>query len=199
VAVTSVVISAFFATILGCCACFFGGTVDAVIMRGIDVLTSIPALIMALAICAGLGAGTWQLIVALSVSNISIYTRMVRSRAITIVNMEYIESATALGGGTVHIITRHLVPNLASVLIVTGTSQISMNIMMTATLGFIGLGVTPPRPEWGLMLSNGITYMGRYPYMVIIPGLAIVITSLCIATFGDYLRDAFDPQLKGRA
>jgi peptide/nickel transport system permease protein len=195
----AVSIAAVIAIALGCCASLFGGKVDLVIMRIIDILNSIPSLVIALAICAGLGNGIWQLIVALSVSNIAMYTRMIRSKAISIVNMEYIESAKALGGGTIHIITTHLVPNLISVILVTGTAQISINITMCATLSFIGLGVQAPRPEWGLMLSGGIAHMLRYPHMVIIPGIAIVITSLCISTFGDFLRDAFDPQLKGRA
>jgi peptide/nickel transport system permease protein len=195
----AVSIAAVIAITLGCCASLFGGKVDLVIMRIIDILNSIPSLVISLAICAGLGNGIWQLIVALSVSNVAMYTRMIRSKAISIVNMEYIESARVLGGSTSHIIIRHLVPNLISVILVTGTAQISINITMCATLSFIGLGIQAPRPEWGLMLSGGIAHMLRYPYMVIIPGLAIVITSLCISTFGDCLRDAFDPQLKGRA
>lgn len=198
VGVTAAIIPVIIGIVLACCSTLFGGKTDMFIMRLIDVLSSIPSIVIALAICAGLGNGLWQLIVALSISNIPMHTRMIRSRALTIVHMEYIESATALGAGTPHIIIRHLVPNLASVILVNGTAQVAMNIMMCSALSFIGLGIQPPNPEWGLMLSNGITYMLKSPHMVIIPGLAIILTSLCINTFGDYLRDALDPQLKGR-
>jgi peptide/nickel transport system permease protein len=199
VAISATLIATVIGTFLSCCATLFGGKVDLIIMRFIDVLTAIPNLIIAIAVCAGLGGGIWQLIVALTLSSITGTTRMQRSRAITIVHMEYIESAKALGAGTIHIITRHLVPNLTSIIFIGVTGSISTNIMMISSLGFIGLGVPPPHPELGLMLNNGVTYMARYPYMVIIPGMAILIISLCISTFGDMLRDAFDPMLKGRA
>ena len=199
VAVTSTLISAVIGTLLSCTATLFGGKVDLIIMRFIDVLLGIPNLIIAIAICAGLGGGTWQLIVALTITGITGQTRMQRSRAITIVHMEYIESARALGASTIHIIIRHLVPNLTSIIFIGVTGSISTNIMMISSLGFLGLGVPPPQPEWGLMLNNGVTYMARYPHMIIVPGIAILITSLCVSTFGDMLRDAFDPMLKGRA
>jgi peptide/nickel transport system permease protein len=170
-----------------------------IIMRIIDILSSIPSIVLAMAIIAGLGNGILPMMMALTIRNIATYTRMIRSNALSIVNMEYVESARALGGNTIHIITRHLVPNLLSVILVTGTGIIPIDIRQVATLSFIGLGIVPPRPEWGLMLSDGLTYMSRAPYMIIIPGMAIVIVSLCFSTFGDYLRDAFDPKLKGRA
>ena len=198
VSISSCIIGIIVAIILACCASLFGGKVDIIIMRVIDILSSIPSMIISIAICAGLGNGIWQLIVALAISSIAFFTRMIRSKSITIVNMEYIESAFALGASIPHVIVSHLVPNLLSIILINGTSQLSINITMCATLSFIGLGIEAPRPEWGLMLSDGITYMSRAPHMVIVPGIAIVLTCLSINTFGDFLRDAFDPQLKGR-
>lgn len=192
-------ISMFIAVMLSSIGALCGSRVDNIIMRVMDILSSIPGLVIALAICAGLGAGLWQLVVALTVQAIPYQTRMVRSRALSIAQNEYIEAARIQGAGTGHIIMKHLFPNLASIIIVTATGNVSYNILMGATLSFIGLGVAAPRPEWGLMLSESMSYMARYPYITIAPGCAIVLTALCINTFGDCLRDAFDPQLKGRA
>ena len=197
--VVSTAMSLLIATLLACIGALGGNRVDNVIMRIMDILSSIPGLVIALAICAGLGAGLWQLIVALTVQAIPYQTRMVRSRALSIAQNEYVEAARTMGSGNGHIIFRHLMPNLASIIIVTGTGNVAYNILMGATLSFIGLGVAAPRPEWGLMLSESMMYMARYPYITIVPGLAIVLTALCFNTFGDYLRDAFDPQLKGKA
>jgi len=141
----------------------------------------------------------WQLIVALSVGSIPMLTRMIRSSAISVVNMEYIESAKAIGSGSARIISKHLFPNIISMVIVQGTAGVARTILIGAMLSFVGLGVKSPMPEWGLMLNEGMALMRTHVYMVTFPGIAIVLTSLCIMTFGDDLRDAFDPQLKGRA
>ena len=197
--VGATVLSMAIATVLASIGALLGNRADNIIMRVMDILSSIPGLVIALAICAGLGAGLWQLVVALTVQAIPYQTRMVRSRALSIVQNEYIEAARTMGAGMGHIILHHLIPNLASIIIITATGNVAYNILMGATLSFIGLGVAAPRPEWGLMLSESMTYMARYPYVTIVPGCAIVLTALCVNTFGDYLRDAFDPQLKGRA
>lgn len=186
-------------TILACLGSMFGGKVDNIIMRVIDVISCIPGLVVALAICAALGNGIPQLMVALTFSGLPMHTKMVRSVALKISKMDYIESAVALGGRPWYIMFRHLFPNLTSIMIINGTAQVSINIMMGATLGFIGLGVKAPTPEWGTMLASGLNYMMRNQYMVLVPGLALVIAALLINTLGDSLRDAFDPQLKGKA
>lgn len=192
-------ISIIIATVLACFCAYFGGVVDTVIMRIIDVFSAIPPTVIALAICAGLGNGLPQLIVALAVGSIAVHTRMVRSYALTVAKSDYIESSMALGASTSRIMIQHIIPNIISIIIIQFTGNISINILMGATLSFIGLGVKAPRPEWGLMLSEGMTYMSRAPHMIIFPALALVITAVCINTFGDALRDALDPQLKGRA
>ena len=191
----SIVIS----TILACLCATIGGWVDNVIMRVVDVISCIPSLVMALAICAALGNGIPQLVFALFFTGIPMHTKMVRSVALGVANMDYVESAVALGAKKSYIIGKHIVPNLASVIIINGTAQVSMNIMMGATLGFVGLGVKAPTPEWGTMLSEGLNYMLRNPYMVMVPGIVLAIAALFINSLGDCLRDALDPQLKGRA
>ncbi len=186
-------------TILACLCAIIGGWLDNVVMRVVDVISCIPSLVMALAICAALGNGVPQLVVALFFAGIPMHTKMVRSVALGVANMDYVESAVALGAKKSYIVYRHMVPNLASVIIINGTAQVSMNIMMGATLGFVGLGVKAPTPEWGTMLAEGLNYMLRNQYMVMVPGIVLAVAALFISSLGDYLRDALDPQLKGRA
>lgn len=186
-------------TILACVAAMLGGKVDNLIMRIIDILSCIPGMVIALAICASLGNGIPQLLTALTISGIPMHTKMIRSMALSVSKKDFVESAVALGGRPGYIMWRHLCPNLASVIIINGTAQVSINIMQGATLGFIGLGVKAPTPEWGTMLSDGLSFMLRNQYMVLIPGIVLCLAALCINTFGDCLRDAFDPQLKGKS
>lgn len=187
------------ATTLATLASYYGGRVDNIIMRFCDVLNCIPALVMAIAICAGLGGGMWQLVAALSVSGIAGGTRIIRSKGISVANSGYIESAVALGAKPSRILLKCMIPNLVDIIIISSTGDVSRYIMMGTTLSFIGLGVQSPVPEWGLMLNENIVKMQTYPRLVIIPALAIIITTLAIATLGDYMRDAFDPKLKGKA
>lgn len=186
-------------TFLACLCATLGGWVDNVIMRFVDVVSCIPSLVMALAICAALGNGVPQLVFALFFTGLPMHTKMVRSVALGVAKMDYVESAVALGAKSGYIMIRHMVPNLASVIIINGTAQVSMNIMMGATLGFVGLGVKAPTPEWGIMLADGLSYMMRNQYMVLVPGLVLAAAALFINSLGDCLRDALDPQLKGRA
>jgi peptide/nickel transport system permease protein len=191
----SIIISTF----LACLCATVGGWLDNVIMRIVDVISCIPSLVMALAICAALGNGIPQLVFALFFTGIPMHTKMVRSVALGVANMDYVESAVALGAKQSYIMYKHMVPNLASVIIINGTAQVSMNIMMGATLGFVGLGVKAPTPEWGTMLAEGLNYMLRNQYMVMVPGIVLAVAALFINSLGDCLRDALDPQLKGRA
>lgn len=186
-------------TFLACLCATLGGWVDNIIMRFVDVVSCIPSLVMALAICAALGNGVPQLVFALFFTGLPMHTKMVRSVALGVAKMDYVESAIALGAKSGYIMTRHMVPNLASVIIINGTAQVSMNIMMGATLGFVGLGVKAPTPEWGTMLADGLSYMMRNQYMVLVPGIVLAVAALFINSLGDCLRDALDPQLKGKA
>lgn len=193
------IITCLIALVLACTCAFFGGKVDLVIMRFVDVLASLPSLVLALAISAGLGSGLWQLIVALAVGNIAPITQMFRSSALSEANKEYMEAGKALGASNFWMMTRYLLPNMLSIVLIQLTSYVAINILMGATLSFIGLGVKAPQPEWGMMLAEGLQYYTTYPQLVIIPGLFLVFTALCIMTFGDCLRDAFDPKLKGKS
>lgn len=184
---------------LGTSAAYFGGLVDDVITRIIDVLVTIPSLLLALAIVAGLGAGLPQLVVALAAGKIANFSRIVRSSTLAVANQEYIEAAKARGAGHIRIIVKYIIPNIISVVLIQGTMQVSSAITMGATLSFAGLGVQAPRPEWGNMLSEGLAYMVYYPHLVLAPAIALVIVALAINSFGDCLRDAFDPRLKGKA
>lgn len=192
-------ISCVIGLLLTCLCAFFGGIVDMIVMRLVDILSSIPSLVLAIAIVAGLGTGMPQLIVAISAGGIAPCTRMFRSKALSIASMEYMEAGRSLGASTPWLMTRYLIPNIVSIIIIEFTATVASNILMGATLTFIGLGVASPTPEWGLMLSEGLSYFQYYPYLVVAPGLALVFTALSINTFGDCLRDALDPQLKGRA
>lgn len=197
--VSATLVSVTLGTTLACLCAHFGGKVDSVIMRVADVLSSIPGLVMALAICAGIGRGMWQLIVAMILGTVSIHVRMLRSAALGVGSMEYVESARALGARTGFILRKHYLHNIVSVLLIQLTQNISINITIGATLSFIGLGVKSPTPEWGMLLSEGMDYLMINPWVAIFPGIFVVVTALAVSTFGDCLRDALDPKLKGKA
>lgn len=192
-------ISLMFATIIGTTSTFIGGKFDYVVTRIIDTLMSIPSLLLALSIVAGFGAGLPQLIIALSAGQIANFTRILRSAALAVVNQEYVEAARALGATNFRIITMYIVPNIVGTILIQGTMQVSQNILMGSTLSFVGLGAQVPTPEWGAMLGEGLAFMQYKPYLVVIPGICLMLTALSINTFGDCLRDAFDPRLKGKA
>ncbi len=196
--IVSTALSVIGGTLLGCVGAYFGKKTDMIIMRACDILSGIPGMVLAMAICAGLGGGTVQLLIALSIGGIPVHTRMIRSKAISVSSMEYMEAAGALGSKTGRTLIKHLVPNIDSMIIIQFTGSIAQNIMMCASLSFINLGVKAPTPEWGILLSDGMTYMKLSPWLAVFPGVFIVFMSLCINTFGDCLRDAFDPKLKGK-
>lgn len=192
-------ISIIFATAIGATSAYFGGKIDNVVTRIIDTLMSIPSLLLALSIVAGFGVGLPQLVIALAAGQIANFTRIIRSAALVVVNQEYIEAAKVLGASNSWIVLRYVVPNIIGTILIQGTMQVSANILMGATLSFVGLGAQVPRPEWGAMLGEGLAFMQYKPYLVIIPGICLMLTALSINTFGDCLRDAFDPRLKGKA
>jgi len=181
---------------LGAMAAFYGSWIENLIMRVMDILSTMPHTLLALCIVAALGAGMTNLLIALVISNISGMTRIVRSSMLTVVEMEYIEAARACGTRDARIIWRHILPNGIGPIIVQATRSISGTILTAAGLSYLGLGVQPPTPEWGYMLSEGRERMLLSPYLMTIPGIAIVIAALSFEIFGDGLRDALDPRLK---
>ncbi|MDY3867992.1 MAG: ABC transporter permease [Pyramidobacter sp.] len=180
----------------GSIAGYYGGRLDNVIMRVMDVLLSIPSTLLAIAIAAALGPGLRNLMIAVGISTTPRYARIIRSSVLTIRGQEFIEAARAVGAGSGRIILKHIIPNSLSPLIVQATLGVASAILTAAGLSFIGLGIQPPVPEWGAMLSNGRTFIRDYPYMTMFPGLAIMITILALNFLGDGLRDALDPKLK---
>jgi peptide/nickel transport system permease protein len=182
--------------ILGATSAFFGGKVDNWIMRAMDALMCIPGILLALALVAALGPGLTNMMIAISISSIPGYARIVRSAVLTVVRMEYIEAAKACGVGPIRTIMLHVLPNAIGTITVNATMSIAGLILAAAGLSYIGMGIQPPAPEWGAMLSESTTYMRLYPHLVIFPGLAILITALSFNLLGDGLTEALDPRMR---
>lgn len=183
---------------LGAISGYYGKHVDNIIMRLMDILLAIPQTLLAIAIVAALGTGLFNLMIAVGISSVPTYARIVRASVMTIRDEEYIEAARCSGTSNLKIILRHILPNCLAPVIVQVTLGIASAILSAAGMSFIGLGIQPPQPEWGNMLSSGRDYIRGYSYMTMFPGLAIVITVLSLNLLGDGLRDALDPKLKNR-
>lgn len=192
----SLAIGALLGSLLGAIAGYFGGASETLIMRGCDIMMSIPSTVLAITIATTLGPGLVNAVIALSISSIPSFCRVVRGSTLTVKDQEYIEAARVIGASDWHIIRRYIFPNVLAPIIVQATLGIGKSIIMCAALSFLGLGIQPPTPEWGAMLSTARTFMRNYPYQVVFPGLAIMLTVLSLNLFGDGLRDALDPKLK---
>lgn len=196
VAFVTIVIAAAVGGILGAVAGYGGKTADNLIMRFMDIFLAIPSILMSIALVSALGPSMGNLLLAISISNIPPFARIVRSSVLTIRNEEYIEAARAIGAHDWRIIFRHIIPNCMAPIIVQATLCIAGSILSIASLSFIGLGIQPPTPEWGSMLSGGRQYI-RYAWWVCaFPGIAIMLTILSLNLLGDGLRDALDPKMK---
>ena len=182
--------------IVGSIAGYFGGRVDDIIMRVMDVLNGIPRIVLAIAIAGTIGSGITSALIAVAVSSVPNFARVVRAATMTVRDQEFVEASQSLGASHAHIIVQHIFPNILAQIIVQATLGIGTAILLCASLSFLGLGVQPLTPEWGIMLSNARNFMRDYPYMVIAPGIAIMLTVLALNLFGDGLRDALDPKLK---
>lgn len=181
---------------IGAVTGYYGGRIDNYLMRFIDVLQSIPDILLAIAILAALGPKLANLMIAVGVAAIPGYARIVRSSVLSIRDMEFIEAAKANGSSDFRIIFKHVIPNCLAPIIVQATLGVAYAIINAAGLSFIGLGLEPPAPEWGAMLSSGRAFIRDHVHMTIFPGLAIVITIFALNVLGDGLRDALDPKLK---
>ncbi|MBQ4401036.1 MAG: ABC transporter permease [Synergistaceae bacterium] len=181
---------------LGAISGYYSGRLDNCIMRVMDVLLSIPQTLLAIAIVAALGPSLMNLMIAVGISAVPTYARIVRGSVLSIRSMEFIEAARAAGSSDLRIILKHIIPNSMAPIIVQSTLGVASAILNAAGLSFIGLGIQPPNPEWGAMLSGGRQYIRDYPHMTLYPGLAIMLTILALNFLGDGLRDALDPKLK---
>lgn len=196
VGIVAVGISVIIGLFLGAISGYFGNVSDAVIMRFADIFFAFPYILGAIAIMTVLGPGVINIFIAIGVLGWASFARIFRGSILSIKNKEFIEAARALGASNFRIIVKHIFPNAFAPIIVYGTMNVGTAIIVEAALSFLGLGVQPPTPAWGEMLSESLDYIDIAPWMMFFPGLAIVITVLGFVLLGDGLRDAFDPRLR---
>lgn len=182
--------------LLGAIAGYFGKAVDNIIMRLMDILMSIPSLLLAIAITATLGSSMVNLMIAVGIATIPGYSRIVRAAVLSVKDQEFIEGAKAVGTSDFKIILRHILPNCLAPIIVKATLDVAICILSAAGMSFIGIGLQPPSPEWGAMLSDARYYIRDYAYMAFFPGMCIALTIFSLNVIGDGLRDALDPKLR---
>lgn len=182
--------------IFGCVSGYYGGIVDAVIMRIMDMIMAFPSILLAIVFMSVLGKGIENAILAISIVSIPGFSRIVRGSVMSVKENDYIQSARAIGCNNFKIMFVHILPNVLSPIIINASMSISGAILQTAALGFLGLGVKPPTAEWGSMLASGKNYIFNAPHVLTFPGIAISITVLSFNLLGDGLRDALDPRLK---
>ena len=181
--------------LLGLASGFFGGLVDTLIMRSMDVLLAFPSLLLAIAIVTVLGPGLINALLAIGIVSIPIYARLVRASVLSVKELEYIPASKALGASSLRILFMRILPNALTPLVVQGTLGIATAILDAAALSFLGLGAEKPTPEWGLMLGEERNSVFNAPHLVFFPGIAIMLTVLAFNLIGDGLRDALDPRL----
>lgn len=181
---------------LGAVAGFYGGKIDNLIMRLMDILLAVPSLLLNITIVSALGPSIFNLMLAIAISSVPGYARIVRSAVLQVRDQEFVEASRCIGSNNFEIITRHIIPNCMAPIIVQVSLKVASAILSTSGLSFLGLGVKAPTPEWGAMLSGGRAYLRNAPHLTIFPGIAIVITILSLNLLGDGLRDALDPKLK---
>jgi ABC-type dipeptide/oligopeptide/nickel transport system permease subunit len=186
----------FVGVVLGLINGYIGGTFDTDFMRIVDIWASIPGLLLAITISTVLGPGFINTIIALSIGSVPLIIRLLRGQILSVRHEEYLEAATSINAGPVRIMFKHMLPNVVAPVIVNTTMGIGSIINEAAALSYLGLGIQPPNPEWGAMLTAGKTCIQFYPWLVVFPGCAIALVVLSINMFGDGLRDAIDPKLK---
>lgn len=181
---------------IGTLSGYYGGWLDEIVMRVVDAFLAFPSLLLALGIAGLFGAGFMNLVIALITVDWAGYARLARGSVMTVKEQDYIKAAKGLGAGDMHVILCHVIPNVISPLIVMATIGMGYVILSAAGLSFLGFGVQPPTPEWGSMLSEGKTYIRSVPYIMIFPGIAIMLTVMAFNYLGDELRDLLDPREK---
>lgn len=194
VGVGAVVLGALIGIPIGAIGGYYGGWIDEIAMRTMDVLISFPALVLALAIIGAVGASLTNLIIIIGVVFSPQYARIVHGEVLSLKEEEYVEAAQSTGLGDFSIIRRHILPNAMTPVIVQATFHVALAIIIEASLSFLGLGVQPPHPTWGVMIANGREYLPGSWWMSVFPGIAIMITVLAFNLLGDGLRDEYDPK-----
>jgi peptide/nickel transport system permease protein len=200
IGVVSVLVGLSIGMVLGAVAGFVGGKLDTVIMRAMDIMLAIPGLLFAIGLVAMLGQGLWQIMVAVGVVNIPIFTRLMRGAVLGQRDNDYVLAARTVGVPRLQILTAHVLPNSVAPVIVQATLALATAIIDVAALGFLGLGPQDPStPEWGTMLTDTVRYLQTAPHLALFPGLAIVIAVLGFNLIGDGLREALDPKLEAHS
>lgn len=192
----AVIVAATCGVVLGLAAGFYGGTTDTVIMRGVDILMAFPSILMALVVVAIIGPGTTNVMLAVGISLIATYVRLVRSVTLVIREQLYVEAARVLGARGYRLVSHHVLPNVFAPILILSTIAVAWSMLIGASLSFLGLGPAPPTPEWGIDLSNGRTYLRAAWWVSTFPGLAITLTVFGVNLLGDGLREALDPRLR---
>ena len=195
--ILSAVLGAILGIAVGLIAGYFGGIAETIIMRFMDVWSSLPGMLLCILVSAAMGNGFAATVLALTIGSIPGVARMTRGQVLAERSREYIEAAESINCTRVSIMFKHLLPNVIQPTIVITTMSVGSTINMAASLSYIGLGIQPPSPEWGAMLSDGKGYILSDPHLIAVPGIAIALTVLAINLLGDGLRDALDPKLRG--
>ena len=199
IGIVSVTVGLSIGLVLGAVAGYLGGIADTLILRAMDIMLSIPGLLLAIGIVALLGPGIWQIMIAVGIVNVPIFTRLLRGSVIAQKENDYVLAARSVGVPRRTILASHILPNAISPVIVQGTLALATAIIAVAGLGFLGLGPQDPStPEWGTMLTGTVRFLQTAPHLAIFPGVAIVISVLGFNLIGDGLREALDPKLRGR-
>lgn len=181
---------------LGLQAGYRSGWSDIAIMRGVDVMMTLPSIVLAIAIVSVLGAGVASVVIAVGITSTPAFARLTRAVALTLREQDFVAAARVVGASDLRILRRHILPNSLPPIIVQASLGVGTTILTASALGFLGLGVEPPTPEWGAMLSRGRSYVSVAPHLVVFPGLAIALLVLGFNLLGDGLRDALDPRMK---
>lgn len=196
-AIPAVAIGAAIGIALGVAAAILRGAAEAGIMRVMDVVFALPAVLSAIMIGAALGSGPQSAILAIAIFNVPVFARVSRGLALGILQSDFVAAAVSVGRGPVSIALAEVLPNIAGVLVVQGTIQLGLAILTEAGLSYLGLGIRPPNPSWGRMLADAQTFLAAAPHLAIAPGIAIALTVLGLNLLGDGLRDRLDPRLRG--
>jgi peptide/nickel transport system permease protein len=198
VAIAAVLLGTTFGSIWGLASGYFGGRFDIISQRIIEFLQAFPDLILAMAIAMALGSGTTTVIIAIAVTRIPFGGRVIRSVVLSLKEMAFVEAARSLGASNLRIMAQHILPQCIAPFLILATTHLGVAIIIEASLGFLGVGIPPPTPTWGNMLSDALN-AGLVPpwWLVLFPGMAITITVLAVNLFGDGVRDALDPRLRG--
>jgi peptide/nickel transport system permease protein len=196
IAATAVILGGVAGTFLGIVAGFYGGFVDRILMRLVDIQLALPLMLLALLVVAALGPSFSNLVIVLALTSWIRYARIIRGQVLALREREFVQSAHAIGASTMRIMLRHILPNVLTPALVVATLELARIIIMDAALSFLGLGIQPPNPSWGRMLADGRVYISTAWWIVTFPGLTILLTVLSVNLLGDWLRDYFDPKLR---